>query len=159
MARKACPTCKLVTGWSSKTCSRCGHQFAAVEVVADQRAQRCAMCGVVNSASARRCDCGFEFDQAPEDLRAFYKSRRSNAWVLLFGSVALGVFGSAAILAFIVLSPAISIRLSVFGFIAVIGGAVTGSRKAMRILSATRINLDDLDGKGDVVPQARVISK
>jgi hypothetical protein len=159
MARKTCPQCKLVTGASSKACSRCGHEFAEVKQVADSRAQRCAMCGIVNAASVRRCQCGFDFDQAPEDLRAFYQSRRANAWILLIGSVCLGVFGTAALLAFILISPIITIKGGFIGLGAVLAGSIAGSRKAMRILSATRINLDDLDGKGEVVPQARVVNK
>ena len=157
MARKTCPQCKHVTGASSKTCSKCGHEFAAAPAVADSRAQRCAMCGIVNSSSVRRCQCGFDFEQPPEDLRAFYQSRRSNAWVLLIGSVCLGVFGTLAIVGFLIVTPVIAIKLTIFALIAVFTGSVAGSRKAMRILSATRINLDDLDGKAEAIPQARVV--
>jgi len=160
MARKTCPQCKQVTGASTKTCSKCGHEFAPIDVpVATGRAKRCAMCGIVNASNVSRCQCGFDFEQEPEDLRAFYKSRRANAWVMLVGGALLGVFGTLGLGLFVATSPVIPIKAVVVGFAAVLGGAVAMCRKAMRILSATRINLDDLDGKGDAVPQARVVSK
>jgi hypothetical protein len=157
MARKTCPQCKHVTGASAKTCSKCGHEFATVSAVTATRAQRCAMCGIVNASSVRLCQCGFDFEQPPEDLRAFYQSRRSNAWVLLVGSVCLGVFGTLGIVALMLITPVIAIKGTIVGLGAVFTGSIAGSRKAMRILSATRINLDDLDGKGDALPQARVV--
>jgi hypothetical protein len=160
MARKTCPQCKQVTGASSKTCSKCGHEFAAIAApIETARPKRCAMCGIVNAASVTRCQCGFDFEQEPEDLRAFYKSRRANGWILLIGSAALGVFGTLALGLFMAFSPVISIKVIFFGFAAILSGSVAGCRKAMRILSATRINLDDLDGKGDALPQARVLTK
>ena len=160
MARKSCPQCKLVTGASSTTCSRCGHEFApAVVAPTEQRARRCAMCGIVNSSSVTRCQCGFDFDMPQEDLRGFYQSRRSNAWVLLIGSATLGIFGTLGLALFVAFSPVIPIKAVVLGFAAVLGASAAGCRKSMRILSATRYNLDDLDGKGDAVPQAKVIRK
>lgn len=160
MARKTCPQCNQVTGASQKTCSKCGHEFASVAAAqATGRPNRCAMCGIVNAASVRRCQCGFDFDQEPEDLRAFYQSRRANAWVLLIGAAALGVLGTAGLAAFVALSPVIPVKLVVIGFVAVLGGSAAGCRKAMRILSATRINLDDLEGTSEAVPPARVISR
>lgn len=160
MARKACPQCNQVTGASQKTCSKCGHAFAAVAVpAATGRPKRCAMCGIVNASSVRRCQCGFDFDQEPEDLRAFYRSRRANAWGLLIGSAALGVLGTAALALFVGLSPVIPVKAVVIGFVAVLGGSAAGCGKAMRILSATRINLDDLDGATDAVPSARVVKR
>ena len=160
MARKTCPQCKQVTGASSKTCSKCGHAFAARAAPIDPgRAKRCAMCGIVNSSTVARCQCGFDFEQEPEDLRAFYKSRRANAWVLLITGSGLGVFGTLGLALFVAFSPVIPIKGVLVGFAAVLGSSVAICRKSMRILSATRINLDDLDGKGDAVPQARVVSK
>ncbi len=160
MARKSCPQCKLVTGASTKTCTRCGPEFAAAAAPAiERRARRCAMCGIVNSATVTRCQCGFDFEQEPEDLRTFFKTRRANAWGLLVGSLLLGFGGTAILTALVLFSPVIPVKAMFFAFVAVIGGGLAGARKAMRILSATRINLDDLDGKGDAVPQARVVSK
>jgi ABC-type taurine transport system substrate-binding protein len=157
MARKTCPQCKLVTGASTTTCSRCGHQFAPVAPQVETRARRCAMCGIVNPSTVARCDCGFEFEQAPEDLRAFYQTRRSVGWALLAGSIALGIIGTALIIALAAISPVILIKGTVFALGAVIAASVAGCRKAVRILSATRMNLADLDGKSDALPQARVL--
>ncbi len=156
MARKTCPQCKLVTGASTTTCSRCGHQFAPIEAPLERRARRCAMCGIVNPSSVSRCDCGFEFDMAPEDLRSFYQTRRSVAWALLAGSIALGVLGTAGIIAIAAISPVILVKGTIFALGAVIAGSVAGCRKAVRILSATRMNIADLDGKSDALPQARI---
>jgi hypothetical protein len=158
MARKSCPKCKLVTGASTKTCSKCGHEFAPIALPEERRARRCAMCGIVSPSSVSRCQCGFDFDQAPEDLRAFYQTRRSVGWALMIGSVCLGVFGSAALLAMVLFSPVIAVKGTLIGLAAVLGGSVAGCRKALRILSATRINLDELDGK-EGLPQARVVDR
>jgi len=156
MARKTCPPCKLVTGTSTTTCSRCGHQFAPVAAPEERRALRCAMCGIVSPSSTRRCQCGFEFDMPPEDLRAFYQARRTVGWALLAGSIALGVLGTAAIIALAAISPVILVKGTIFALGAVIAGSVAGCRKAVRILSATRMNIADLDGKSDALPQARI---
>ena len=160
MARKSCPQCKLVTGASSNKCSRCGHEFAAVTTLpVAARARRCAMCGIVNSAAVTICQCGFDFDMPQEDLRGFYQSRRSNAWVLMIGSACLGVFGTLGLALFMAFSPVIPIKGVVLGFAAILGASAAGCRKALRILSATRYNLDDLDGKGDALPQAKLVEK
>src|SRR5438552_5664924 len=113
MARKVCPQCKLVTGASSATCSRCGHVFAPTEVPQARRAQRCVMCGIVNASSASKCDCVFLFDQAPEDLRAFYLARRSVAWVLMIGSIVLAIGGCALLVVMVAFSRVIPIKATV----------------------------------------------
>ena len=148
MARKVCPECKAVTGASSKTCKRCGHTFDAVALAEPSRVRRCAMCGLTNLASTTKCQCGFDFDEAPEDLRAFYKSRRMNAWVLLFGAVTLGLVGCLISMFLLGLMP-----LGIVGLVATLGAAATACRKALRILGATRTNLDELAE----FPHARVV--
>jgi len=160
MARKTCPACKTMTGASSTTCNKCGHAFEAVAVVAsDKRPQRCAMCGIVNDRSVKRCQCGFEFDMPPEEARPFYQARRTNAWFLLIGSIALGAIGLAALIGILVASPVIPIKGLVVAIAAVSAAVGAGARKAARILSATRINLDELDGRTEALPAARVVSR
>jgi len=106
------------------------------------------MCGLTNLASTTKCQCGFEFDAAPEDLRAFYKSRRVTAWALLFGAVTLGFIGCVISVLLLGLMP-----LGVVGLVATLGAAAAASRKALRILGATRSNLDELAA----FPHARVV--
>lgn len=160
MARKTCPQCKTVTGASSTTCNRCGHAFETVAVVvADRRPQRCAMCGIVNDRSVKRCQCGFEFDMPPEEARPFFQARRANAWFLLIGSIALGAVGLVILVVILLASPVIPVKGLVFAIAGVSAACAAGTRKAARILSATRINLDELDGKGEALPAARVVDR
>lgn len=147
MARKVCPECKAVTGASTTTCKRCGHTFEVTALAEPSRVRRCAMCGLTNLASTTKCQCGFDFEQAPEDLRAFYTSRRRNAWVLLTGGVMLGIVGSTMSM-LLGLEP-----LIVTGVAATLGASAAVCRKALRILGATRTNLEELAA----FPHARVV--
>ena len=154
MARKTCPECRRVTAASATSCPQCGHTYAPTSiVVAPRRAKRCAMCGIVNTASASECQCGFEFDQPPGELRAFYVSRRRIGIAMTIAAILLGLITSGALF-FIWM-------FGILGFLS-FGGLTTFwialTRKGLRIARAASDNLAELDGKTDALPAARVVT-
>jgi hypothetical protein len=108
------------------------------------------MCGLTNVASTTKCQCGFDFDAAPGDLRAFYRSRRTSAWMLLFGAATLGLVGTLISILLLGLMP-----LGIVGLVATLGAAAAACRKALRILDATRSNLAELEA----FPRARLLDR
>ena len=152
MARKVCPQCKRITGASAQTCSGCGHTFEALALVEERRARRCLECGLVHPATARRCQCGFEFDIDPVDLRAVLARQRSAGRGMIATSAVVGVVGLVVCGAFVLVSGIISI----VGIIAVTSLCTSRFRKGARILDAVRTVSDELEGKTDALPSARI---
>jgi hypothetical protein len=161
VARKICPVCKRLTGASSTTCSGCGHEFAATTVVSPvvRRVNRCPMCGISNEASRRQCQCGHVFETDPAALRDLLRSQRSVARTMLVGSIVLGVLGLAVPIAIVAFSRVVAVKFMIAVPFVALATAAAGARKATRILYSTRIGLDELDGRTDLLPTARVIEK
>lgn len=155
MARKTCPECRRVTAASATSCPQCGHAYATSSiVVAPRRAKRCAMCGIINTASASECPCGFEFDQPPAELHAFYRRRRREGIAMTVLAIGLGVVATGALL-----------FLALFGFVGVVVFCLVTTfwialiRRGLRIARAAGDNLAELDGKTDALPVARVVTR
>jgi len=162
MARKTCPICKQLTGASSETCSRCGHVYAAqsVALVEARPVKRCLMCGLTNLATAERCECGADLEIDPADLRSWSAHRRSTGWAMLVGSIALGLGsilgGALLVFAFGLVGSPKGTLLALLAMFTGVGMATAGCRKATRILGATRLARDELEGKTDALPSARI---
>lgn len=156
MARKHCPACRYMTAASAGSCPQCGHVFAAGSVAAlvpSGRPQRCAMCGIVSPASVARCQCGFEFDGEPGELRELYVRRRRAGLAMIVGSSVAGVVAMTALGALLFFGP-----VTLLGFGGVGSMWVATARKGLRIARAAGDNLAELDGKTEALPPARVIT-
>ena len=154
MARKSCPECRRVTAASATSCPQCGHTYPTSSLVVEpRRAKRCAMCGIINTASASACQCGFDFDQPPGELHAFYRRRRREGIAMTVLAIGLGVVTTGALL-----------FLAMFGFVGVVVFLLVTTfwialtRRGLRIARAAGDNLAELDGKTDALPAARVVT-
>ena len=141
-----------MTGASTATCAGCGHVFAPVKLIESGGVKRCLECGLASPATARRCQCGAELDLDPKELREILAERRSSARGMIIGAILVGFLGGLGFLALGLVSFWLSLAL-----IVVVGGmSARMYRKGARLLYAVNATSDDVEGKSEALPQARL---
>ena len=115
-------------------------------------AQRCFRCGLINPATATRCDCGYVFGSEREvlvadDLRRLIR----DGWIMVLVGLVL-MIGVGGLTVLLVVSGS---RVIVYWLAPIVVGAGLVGRGVHRIVSL-RGPLRELEGKTDRIPQARV---
>jgi hypothetical protein len=152
MPRKHCPQCKLVTGASTETCSRCGHVFERMAVPVSAGVRRCLECGLTSPATARRCQCGAELDIEPADLRGLLAERRGAGRSMIAAAIAVGVFAVGAFAAIAMVSGLVAVG----GIGVTIAFSARTYRKGRRILDAAHVMTAELAAREAALPEARI---
>ena len=93
-----------------------------------------------------------ELDLDPKELREILAERRSSARGMIIGSILVGFLGVLAFLALALVSG----WLSIVGIVAIGGVSARMFRKGARILYAVNATSDDVEGKSEALPQARL---